>query len=139
MTKKSGTILALDVGEVRIGVAMANLASRLPSPWGVIEHSSNVADIINTLMTEHNIVAIVVGLPRGLDGQDTPQTELVRVFTDEIKQKVHLPFYFQDEALTSVNAEQELKQAKIKYNKGDVDALAATYILSDFVNEHREF
>lgn len=139
MTEKSGTILALDVGEVRIGAATANLASRLPQPWGVIEHPQNVADIINSLITEHNIVAIVVGLPRGLDGQETPQTKLVRAFTDKLKQKVHLPFYFQDEALTSVQAEQELNQTKTKYNKGDVDALAATYILSDFLLEHREF
>lgn len=139
MKTESGTILALDVGEVRIGVATANLISRLPQPWGVIEHPQNVADVINSFMAEHNIVTIVVGLPRGLDGQETPQTKLVRAFTDELKQKVHLPFYFQDEALTSVQAEKELKQRKIKYNKGDVDALAATYILSDFLNEHREF
>jgi len=139
MKTGSGTILALDVGEVRIGVAMANLASRLPQPWGVIEHPSNAADIINSLLKEHNIVAVVVGLPRGLDGQETSQTKLVRTFTDKLKPKLHLPFYFQDEALTSVQAEKELKQRKIKYNKGDVDALAATYILSDFLSEHREF
>jgi len=139
MTNRIGTILALDVGEVRIGVATANLTSRLPQPWGVIEHSNNVSDIINSILAEHKIVAIVVGLPRGLDGQETSQTKLVRAFTDELKQKVRLPFYLQDEALTSVQAEKELEQRKIKYNKGDVDALAATYILSDFLNEHREF
>jgi len=139
MKNKNGVILALDVGEVRIGVATANLVSRLPQPWGVIEHPSNAADIIKSLLKEHNIVAVVVGLPRGLDGQETSQTKLVRAFTDNLKQKIHLPFYLQDEALTSVQAEKELKQRKIKYNKGDVDALAATYILSDFLNEHREF
>jgi len=138
MTDKYAVILALDVGEVRIGVASANLITRLPVPWGAIDRSTNPANIINSLISSDNIVAIVVGLPRNMDGQETKQTQAVRAFVNELEKKVHLPFYFQDESLTSVQAEEELKQRKSRYNKGDVDALAATYILSDFLNEHRE-
>lgn len=139
MKNNNGVIIALDVGEVRIGVAMANLTTRMSQPWGVIEHSKNATDIINSLLAEHDIIAVVVGLPRNLEGQETPQTKFVRTFVGELKQKVRLPFYFQDEALTSVQAKKELKQRKARYNKGDVDALAATYILSDFMLEHWEF
>lgn len=132
-------IIALDVGDRRIGVAVAQLRTRLAQPQGAITVDERVIDDINQLATQQGAVAIVVGLPRSLDGDDTAQTRRVREFAEQLKKEVALPLYFQDEALTSRQAEEELSQRKtIRYNKEAVDALAATYILTDFLAEHRE-
>ncbi|HSX52987.1 MAG TPA: Holliday junction resolvase RuvX [Patescibacteria group bacterium] len=129
-------IIALDVGERRIGVAIASLEARLPSPHGVIINSVDVLDDIQHLVVKEAAMAVVVGLPRGLDGQETAQTKTVREFANSLKDKLDIPVHFQDEALTSKLAEQELKDRGVGYNKEDVDALAATYILKDFLETH---
>jgi putative Holliday junction resolvase len=134
----SKTIIGLDVGSARIGVAIATHASHLPSPYGVILHDRSYLDNLLKLFIDQKTDTVVVGLPRSLNGQDTPQTKLVRQFAYRLKQTSHLPVHFQDEALTSQLAEQELRQRKIRYTKAMVDALAATYILSDFLREHQE-
>lgn len=127
------------MGEVRIGVSIANLAARLPHPHGVINNTQQAVSDINKLATGEQAIAIVVGLPRGLNGQDTKQTERVRDFVKKLQKVCNLPIHLQDEALTSKKAEQELSQRRIRYNKDEVDALAATYILTDFLLEHMEF
>lgn len=139
MTASQGVIIALDVGERRIGVATANLVTRLPKPWGVIENTTNATRRIGELIEQEGALAIVVGLPRGLEGQDTAQTGKIRAFVEALKPRIGVTIYLQDEALTSKQAEEELHQRGIRYNKGAIDALAATYILNDFLQEHPEF
>ena len=79
--------------------------------------------------------AVVVGLPRGLDGHDTAQTLAVRRFTDDtIWRKLHIEAVFQDEAGTSSVAEDRLKEAGKPYAKADIDAEAATIILQDYLD-----
>lgn len=130
------TILALDVGERRIGVAMANTLSRLPSPLVTIDNVSDALQTLVKLVYAHNAKAIVIGLPRGLKGQETAQTGFVREFIDLLKEKLKIPIYTQDEAMTSIQAEKELEERGVSYNKGAVDALAATYILEDYFREN---
>ena len=59
-------------------------------------------------------------------------------FTKQLKQSFNLPVYFQDEAVTSKQAEAELQARGKHYEKSDIDALAATYILEDWLGEHKE-
>jgi len=132
------TVLALDVGSKRIGIAMATLIAKLASPYGVIENNQQVFTNINQLVNSHSVTAIVVGLPRSLEGQETDQTRQVKQFVNNLKTKVNVPIYMQDEALTSKKAEAELSNRKALYNKEAIDALAATYILGDFLEEHTE-
>jgi len=139
MTNQINKIIGLDVGDKRIGVATASLIARLPQPHSVINRSDQTINDINELAIKLQATAIVIGLPRGLDGQDTDQTSRVRNFTRQLSKACNLPIHFQDEALTSKKAEQELNHRKVSYNKDAVDALAATYILSDFLEEHAEF
>ena len=129
--------IALDVGGKRIGVAIANLIAKLPQPHGVIVNDEEAADNIKQLISEQNASILVIGLPRGLDGQETAQTKEVRQFADEIKKSISLEIEWQDEALTSKQAHDEL-ESKGLYNREAVDALAATYILSDFFAQHPE-
>jgi len=137
MVSNDEAIIALDVGERRIGVAIAGLGSRLARAWGTIERSAESVQKIKELATDEKAKAIVVGLPRGMEGQETAQTAHTRAFANELK-PLGVPIYMQDETLTSKQAEAELMARGVQYNKGDVDALAALYILNDFLEVHPE-
>ena len=130
-------ILALDVGSKRIGVALANSVARLPRPLTTLDAETDALGQLAALIATEAITTLVVGLPRGLEGQETPQTVAVRSFVDGLLQ-FGLPIYFQDEALTSRKAEAELAARGKAYNKSDVDALAATYILEDFLTNQTQ-
>jgi len=84
---------------------------------------------------EGPLEAIVVGLPRSLDGSDTPQTLAVRRFCDDVLwRKLRIEPVFQDEAGTSSLAEDRLKEAGKPYTKADIDAEAAALILQDYLD-----
>lgn len=136
MSRQPENILALDVGDTRIGVAICHIVARLPRPLKTILNSTDVYDVISALVVEHDVKGIVVGLPRGLNGQSTDQTRKVESFVQRLENEITVPVYLTDEALTSRLAEHAL-QGK-KHEKGDIDALAAAYILQDFLTEHIE-
>ena len=138
MITSTSAILALDVGERRIGVAKAGAVARIPGPLLTLDHAEDIFQKIAALLQEHEAAALVVGLPRGLSGQHTQQTGTIEAFVTELKNHVTVPMYWQDEAVTSEKAEAELKRRGKPYAKGDIDALAATYILDDFLGEHPE-
>lgn len=128
-----GSILALDVGDRRVGVAAASQAARLPAPLTTLDRNDDFLARLQTIIEENQASILVVGLPRGLEGQSTPQTEATKTFIDELRRQVSLPVEVQDEALTSRKAEEELEAAGKPYRRADIDALAATYILEDFL------
>ena len=136
MQTRPSSILALDVGAARIGVASASLLARLPSPLTTLKNEGDIAANIKHLAEEHGAAGIVVGLPRGLDGQHTAQTLATEEFASALKKVVDVPLYWQDEALTSAKAEAELHARGKPYSKGDIDALSATYILEDFLRDN---
>jgi len=133
MPATHNSIIALDVGEVRVGVAVANLIARIPRPLVTLQRGADFMNFLHDVIEAEQPAAVVVGLPRGMQGQSTAQTEATEAFVQELKSQLQLPIYFQDETLTSVQAEQELEASGKTYQKGDVDALAATYILADFL------
>lgn len=129
-------ILALDVGEKRVGVAIAHQVARIASPLKTLERTENIMQDIADLVEHEEVYAVVVGLPRGMSGQYTAQTRATEDFTVTLKSMLKVPVYLADETLTSVKAETELKGKT--HQKGDVDALAAAYILEDFLHDHPE-
>lgn len=134
----SGTssILALDVGDKRVGVARASLIARLPEPLTTLQRGPAFFEELRRIMADEDAATLVVGLPRGLDGQTTAQTETTRAFVAELEQQIDRPVHLQDEALTSKKARAELDAGKKQYRRSDIDALAATYILEDFLTTH---
>jgi putative holliday junction resolvase len=130
------TILALDVGERRIGVAAANTVARLANPLTTLERTPQTIADIQRLIAAEGASTLVVGLPRGLDGQHTAQTAAVEQFADQLKQAIVIPLVWQDEAVTSRKAEAELQARGKPYQKGDIDALSATYILEDYLRDN---
>lgn len=136
--RTDATLCALDVGDKRIGVAQANAVSLLPQPCAVIANDDTVLASLNALLTKYNARGLVVGLPRSLAGEDTQQTRAVRAFAETLRSSLDIPLFFQDEAGTSKKAKLELLQRPRKTGSGprySVDALAATYILDDFIQE----
>jgi putative Holliday junction resolvase len=127
------TVLALDVGEKRIGVALASLQARLAHPLKTLHRSKDSFEQIQALVDEHGARTVVVGLPRGLSGQTTAQTRSVEEFKAELQRVLTVPAHWQDEAVTSAQAEEELRSRGKPYKKEDIDALAATYILEDYL------
>jgi len=139
MPKLLKSVLALDVGSKRVGVAVASAQARLPRPLTTLDAEentllSNLEDIIKT----EDVGRLVVGLPRGLAGQHTAQTEFTLRLKETLQAHFDLPIDMQDEALTSKRAEEELQTRGKPYQKGDIDALAATYILEDWLSAHEE-
>jgi len=138
MLNSSNSILALDIGGRRIGVAAANVAVRIARPVKTLENNGQFMGELQKCIDEYDAAVLVVGLPRGLDGQHTAQTSAVQSFVETLRPHVSLPIHWQDEAVTSKKAEAELNERGGKYEKGDIDALAATYILEDFLQDHPE-
>jgi putative Holliday junction resolvase len=138
MLTSNSSILALDVGGKRIGVASANAVAWIASPLTTLENNDSIVKTLQKLVHQHDVAVLVLGLPRGLDGQHTSQTEAVEGFGEVLQQHFDLPLYWQDEAVTSRKAEAELKARAKPYRKEDIDALAATYILEDFLGDHPE-
>jgi len=133
MPTNNGSILDLDVGEKRIGLALASQIAKLPHPLVTLGNDDKFWTELRRLIAEETVEELVVGLPRGLDGQSTPQTAYAEHFASQLQAELDLPVHLQDEALTSTKAEQELQKRGKAYTKEDVDALSATYILEDYL------
>lgn len=131
-------IMALDIGGQRTGVALANSIVRIASPLLTLSEPSQLAEDVKRLIIQHEVKILVIGLPRGLQGQDTDQTKYVQTVVEQLESHLSVPIYLQDEAATSKKAEEELRARKKPYQKGDIDMLAAAYILEDFLHEHTE-
>jgi len=133
---EEGTILALDIGAARIGLALASYVAKLPQPYRTIPNDRMTVSSLKAICDKEHVTQLVAGLPRGMQGQATAQTAAVEEYGTNLAQRLALPLAWQDEAVTSVNAEQELVSRRAAYNKADIDALAATYILEDYIHEN---
>jgi putative Holliday junction resolvase len=123
--------LGIDYGMKRIGLATAEASAKLATPLKTVAPSELVAAIQQAGPFD----VVVVGLPRSLDGQDTPQTLAVRRFCDDLLwRKFKIEPVYQDEAGTSSVAEDRLRESGKKYDKADIDAEAATIILQDYLD-----
>lgn len=130
-------LIALDVGTKRIGVAKADSAVRIAVPYSAVEVDGSEFQKIASLARAWDINSFVLGLPRNNQGEETEQSRYVRQFAKELKRAIpNAKICFQDESLTSVEAEKRLKGRKKGYKKGDIDSEAATIILQDFLEEH---
>lgn len=128
-------LIGLDVGEKRTGVSRVDTSVKIAVPFGVIEMNNTKFTEIRRVADFYNATVIIVGLPRNTSGLETAQSKFVRDFVAELRNK-HEKFkiIFQDETLTSVEAEKRLKARGRSYEKADIDSEAATIILQDFID-----
>ena len=130
-------IIGLDVGTKRIGVAKADTSVRIAIPNGyVLVNGQEIPEILRIArLNDANF--FVVGLPRSNDGNETAQSAYARKFADTLAASMPgARIYFQDESLTSVVAEERLKKRKKNFEKGEIDAEAASIILQDFIEHY---
>ena len=130
-------IIGLDVGTKRIGVAKADTSVRIAIPNGyVLVNGQEIPEILRIArLNDTNF--FVVGLPRSNDGNETAQSVYARKFADTLAASMPgARIYFQDESLTSVVAEERLKKRKKNFEKGEIDAEAASIILQDFIEHY---
>lgn len=130
-------IIGLDVGTKRIGVAKADTSVRIAIPNGyVLVNGQEIPEILRIArLNDTNF--FVVGLPRSNDGNETAQSAYARKFADTLAASMPgARIYFQDESLTSVVAEERLKKRKKNFEKGEIDAEAASIILQDFIEHY---
>jgi putative Holliday junction resolvase len=127
----NGEVIGLDVGAKRIGVARINSIAMLAEPLEpIIVSDSEPFSAVLTVVSEYSAVCVVIGLPRGLDGQETAQTQETLAFANKLKENSSLPIYLIDEAGTTKEAENRY----VPGSKSSIDSLSACIILEDFIN-----
>lgn len=139
-------IVGLDIGEKRIGVAVSDATATLARPLTVLRPTSLETDALDVVMREiarlaaeeDGVSAIVVGLPRRLDGSPTPMTLRVEQFARRLESTATVPVMLQDERLSSREAESRLavRDKDWRSRKARLDAAAAAVILQDYLDSH---
>ncbi len=141
MSSEPGRVLALDVGERRIGVALSDPTRTLASPLTTIRAvpRSTALKRILTLIRDYEVTALVIGLPLTMNGDVGPQATQVQQFVNELRPLIDIPIFFVDERLTTVAAERMMIDLKIKpeQRRVRIDEVAASIILQDFLDAHR--
>jgi putative Holliday junction resolvase len=136
--------LGIDYGERRIGLALSDPTGLLASPWKKLDNDGNVGAAASRLAAEVDALAaepdglgvVVIGLPRRLSGEDNDQTPRVRKLAQLLGDRIAIPITFQDERLTSHEADERLaaRQPDWRKRKGQLDAMAAALILQDYLD-----
>ena len=132
-----GRILALDIGDVRIGLAISDLMGIIANPLETYVRKDFVKDIdyIVNLAKEMEVDTIVSGLPKNLNNQDSLQTQKVREFVEKLEEAWGKNVVFVDERFTTASAQRVLLEGNVR--RGDrkkvVDKVAATIILQTYL------
>jgi len=151
-------LMALDVGEVRIGVAVCDPTGFLASPYTTLHVSRNEEQTwtsLARLIDETEAEGLVIGLPISLDGQIHAQGERIQAFAARLQTHIALPLTFWDERLSTVEAYRLLAQpglhnpdkqqrrsghrqtqSKRRQKGQEIDALAAAVFLQDYLDSH---
>ena len=135
--------MGIDFGLKRIGVAFSDETKFLATPYEVYVRQNITQDIQHfvDLIEKNKVDEIVCGLPMNMQGNEQEIAELTRSFMDELQAKVAVKISFVDERLSSVLAEDVLKQSEKdwKKRKQKLDAVAASIILQDYLDNLRRF
>ena len=135
-------LLALDLGERRIGLAVGYAASELVFPAGHLDREKLSLDIERVLETasSKDVQGFVVGIPYSINGGVGPGAKMAQGFVRALRRRTKLPVYLVDERFTSVEAEGLLREAgrQASREKGSVDEMAAALILRRFLESHNQ-
>lgn len=131
-------VLALDVGERRIGVAVSDPSQTLARSLKVLKRTSLPEDIaaIRRLAEEHQAVQIIVGYPRSMDGTVGETARQMEGFAREMERALQIPVLLWDERLSTVTAARLLSERGVsaRRQRGRIDSVAAAVILQDYLD-----
>lgn len=134
------TLLGIDYGQKRIGLAVGQTLTATANPLKVIGNNKDTVNQLQQIIDEWHIDCIVMGLPLTMDGEEQTFTRQVKNFAKKLRHLTQLPVVFSDERLSSYEAErgfqqqrqQQTRKAKHKHN---LDAEAAAIILQSWFNQ----
>ena len=134
-------IMALDVGDKTIGVAISDAMLLIPQGKPTIQRVNLAADLerLRLLVQEYEVHKIVIGEPLHMDGRQSPQSRKTAKFARRLQQATQVPVVMWDERLTSFAAEQHLEEMGLDWRqrRRHVDKMAAMLILQSYLDGHR--
>jgi putative holliday junction resolvase len=126
-------ILALDLGTKTIGLALSDVSRRIATPMAALGKKKFAANAeeLKTLVAEHGVGGIVIGLPLNMDGSEGPRAQSARQFAANLAAKIDAPIALWDERLSTAAVTRTLIEADASRarRREIVDKLAAAYIL----------
>ena len=134
-----GRFLAIDYGSKRVGLAISDPTKKIAKAYKTIRNDS-VDELLYDIKNEikiNTVEKIILGLPIGMNGKKTSQTELVLKFNDQLKNFLTIPIILEDERLTSLHAKKSLifQGFKTTSNKENIDSTAAALLLQNYINK----
>lgn len=136
-----GRVLGLDVGTKTIGLALSDVSRTVATPFETIRRTKFRDDVKVLLahVTEHDVAALVIGLPINLDGSEGPRAQSTRAFARNLADHTDLPLVFWDERLSTAAAERALLEADAsrKRRAEVIDKMAAAFILQGALDRLR--
>lgn len=131
-------LLGIDYGTVRIGLALSDPTGTLASPLPFLPNQSpqQVTQALSELIQTHQISALIIGLPRNMDGTYGPSAQKVRDFISQIQKDILLPITPIDERLTTAQASKQLMGIGLsqKQLRKKVDSSSACLILQQYLD-----
>ena len=125
--------LGLDLGKVRIGVALSDPLGFTAQPLSVLKSAGTQKDIIaiGELVNQYEVSQVVVGLPLNMDGTESSTTQRVREFTEKLAGRLTIPVLYVDERLTSKQAERIMIEGDTRREdrREKIDKVAAALLL----------
>ena len=132
--------MGIDSGQVRKGIALTDLMKLIASPYEVYKSVSKSSDLeyFAKLVKEKEVQKIVIGLPLNMDGSEGKRAIATRQFGEALQSKTGLPVVYQDERLSSVEAEEYLLSADVRRDKRKnlIDKVSASIILEEYLRSN---
>jgi putative holliday junction resolvase len=136
-------IVGIDFGERRIGIAAADDRTRLAIPLTTAEVRGDPIDELVRIAAEQRAEEIVFGLPLSLTGAEGPQSQHIREVVAALSERISIPIRFQDERLTTRQAERTSPRKKgvsrAKAGSPGRDAVAAAILLQAYLDSQRPY
>jgi len=130
-------ILAIDYGDVRVGLALSDLTQTIAQPFKTLSYqdSAHLLNQLKDIIDQQDVGLVVVGVPYNMKGEDTQQTIKVRDFIELLESNLMVDIKLIDERLTSLEAEKVMHKMNIKTgsNKDKIDKIAASIILQEYL------
>lgn len=130
--------MGIDYGEARIGIALSDLLKMLASPYDTyfVKHSKEDIEYFLNLIKRENVDTLVVGLPYNTKGEEQEIAKKARTFANELSAASKCKLVFVDERMSSVVAEDILKQKYKDWRerKKNLDKVSAMVILQDYLD-----
>lgn len=136
---RPGVRLGVDVGSVRVGVAASDPTGLIATPVETLRRGRGDLDALSRMVTEREVVEVVVGLPTTLAGRHGPAAQAAEAYAGELAGRLAVPVRLVDERLSTVSAQRDLRSSGVDTRKGRgvIDQAAAVIILQQALDAER--